>query len=245
MAVVGTVNLLVFGFDSQRFLSPDVVDRIRRLGRHGVIRLLEVLYVSKDMGGKLSLDHQGADLDANSPASTLWQLLDGNDFETPQVAALELHSCCEVGLDLTAAESLASRIEPGSSALLVLVETRWATDLLDDVITSGGFPIVFGCLEPETMLIIGPQLAATAEARTATELTAAAHGVATLESMATAPEASTTVAANVIRALVVARIIDPADVDDTIMALADAGLAPSSSVGRDPPASHHQPSTGP
>jgi hypothetical protein len=119
--------------------------------------------------------------------------------------------------------------------LLILVETRWATDLLEVVITSGGFPIVSGCLEPETMLVVGPQLATAAEAGETAEVLAAAQGVASLDALGATPEPAATVAADVIRALVRGCIIDPAEVDDTIGALADAGVVLSSSVGREPP----------
>jgi hypothetical protein len=191
-----------------------------------MMRLLDVLVVSKDERGILRLAataSAGLNLSSDSTGSTLWQLLDGNDFEA-STAPLELHSACEVGLDLEAVESLAYRIEPDTTALLMLVETRWATVLLDEVANSGGFPIVFGCLEPETMLVLGPQLAAAAEAHVAADNVAAAHAVATLDTLARAPEPSSTVAANVIRALVGACIIDPTDVGDSIGALADAGI---------------------
>ena len=228
MAVVGTVHLLAFGFDTPGSLPPDVMDRVRRLHGHGVIRLLDALYVSRDMRGVFAPGHGTADLDVNSdPGSALWQLLDGTASEITWPAPLELQSSSEVGLDLAAVESLAHRIEPGTSALLILVEARWATDLLEKVIETGGFPIVFGCLEPETMLIVGPQLAAAAQARATAEVRRAAHGAATLDALATAPEVASTIAANVVRALVAASIIDPADVDDSTQALADAGLVTS------------------
>jgi hypothetical protein len=191
-----------------------------------MMRLLDVLVVSKDERGILRLAataSAGLNLSSDSTGSTLWQLLDGNDFEA-STAPLELHSACEVGLDLEAVESLAYRIEPDTTALLMLVETRWATVLLDEVANSGGFPIVFGCLEPETMLVLGPQLAAAAEAHVAADNVAAAHAVATLDTLASAPEPSSSVAANVIRALVAACIIDPTDVGDSIGALTDAGI---------------------
>ena len=78
------------------------------------------------------------------------------------------------------------------------------------------------------MLVVGPPLAAAAEARASAEVIAAAHGVATLDVLATASEPTSIVVADVLRALVVACIIDPADVDDTVSALGDAGLVPSS-----------------
>jgi hypothetical protein len=165
---------------------------------------LDALFVSRDARGLLGPGHDSADLDVSSdpPGSTLWQLLNGNGLGTSPPTPLELHSSGEVGLDLAAVESLAYQIEPGTSALLILVETRWATDLLEVVITSGGFPIVSGCLEPETMLVVGPQLATAAEAGETAEVLAAAQGVASLDALGATPEPAATVAADVIRALV-------------------------------------------
>ena len=234
MAVVGTVHLLAFGFDSQYSVAPSVLDRAHRVTERGVIRLLDVLLVSRDAQGRLELHHDGGDLDLGSdpPGSTLWQLLGGNGFDTSPSVPLELHSSCETGLDLASVEGLAYRIEPDTTALLVLVETPWATALLDEVVSAGGYPIVVGCLEPETMLVVGPQLAAAADARASKEAVAAAHGAAALDTLSAAPETSSTIAADMIRALVVACIIDPTDVDDTISALAHAGLVSSSPEAR-------------
>jgi uncharacterized membrane protein len=226
MAVIGTVHLLAFGFDSQGSLPPGVVDCLHRLHGRGIIRLLDMLIVSKDERGILGLANTGGTnvVGIDAKGSTLWQLLDGSAFESVPTAVLELHSASEVGLDLEAVEGLAYRIEPDTTALLMLVETRWATVLLDEVAGSGGFPIVFGCLEPETMLVLGPQLAAAAETSVAEETVAAARAVATLDALACAPAPSSAVAANVLRALVGACIIDPTEVHDSMGALADAGI---------------------
>jgi hypothetical protein len=235
MAVIGTVHLLAFGFDSPGSLPSGLAHRLRRTYGHGMIRLLDVLLVSRDERGILGLATTvGADVNLSSDPnrSTLWQLLDGSAFETYSTAALELRSSCEVGLDLEAVESFGYQIEPGTTALLILVETRWATMLLDEVTSSGGFPIVFGCLQPETMLVIGPQLAAAAEAEFAADNIATARAVETLDALARVPEPSATIAANVIRALVDASIIDPTDVHHSIGALADAGIITPSPIWR-------------
>jgi hypothetical protein len=234
VVAVGTVHLLAFGFESQGRLPCGVMSRLQRFQERGAFRLLDVLYVSRDERGVLGREHDGEDLGFSSASSgtTLWQLLEGNDSDTPPPASVELRPSGEVGLDLVSAEGLAYQIEPGTSALLILVEAQWATELLDAALTAGGFPIAFGCLQPETMLVIGPQLARAAEAVVAAETGAAAHGIARLDALSSGPASSSTVAAEVLRALVAARFIDPAHVDDTVNALADAGLVPSPSVRR-------------
>jgi uncharacterized membrane protein len=244
MAVVGTVQLIAFGFDEESSLPSDVVARMHRLRGDGAIRFVDALFVARDTFGVLRLRKDGTDLDVSSdpPGSTLWELLDGNGLDAPPTTPLELHSSCETGLDLAAVEGLAYLIEPGTSALLILVETRWATELLDEIVRSGGFPIISGCLEPETMLVVGPALAAAVEARSAVEVTAEAHGVTMLDALACRPDVSSAVAAEVVRALVVARFIDPIDVAATINALADARLV--SALDPAPPENRRRENTG-
>jgi hypothetical protein len=93
MAVIGTVHLLAFGFDSQGSLPPGVGDRLHRLHGHGIIRLLDMLFVSKDERGILgpaTTDGTDLDLGVAQTGSTLWQLLDGNGVATSPTTPLEL-----------------------------------------------------------------------------------------------------------------------------------------------------------
>ncbi len=216
----------MFGFESERSPPPRVVEDLRHINARGTLRFLDALFVYRDRDGTLGHAPGGLDVDVSSdpPGSTLWQLLNGDSAETGQPSPLELQSSCEIGLDLAAVESLAYRIEAGTSALLVLVEARWATDLLDAVIAAGGLPIVSGCLEPETMLVVGPQVAAAAEAGGLTEAAATGRAIAALDLLATSPAPAAIVVATALRALVRAGVIDPADVDDTISAFAASGL---------------------
>jgi len=227
-------------------LPAEVVERLDRLFGQGAIRLVDVLFVSRDEFGMFEPRPHVGDLNVSSdpPGSTLWQLFDGDGIEARPLTGLELHSACEVGLDLTAIESLAYRIEPDTSALLILFEGRWATDLLDAITASGASPIVPACLEPETMLIVGPQLAIAAEAGDTAESIAAAHGGETLDALAATPESAATVVADVIRTLVGERIIETFEVDKTIVALVNAGLAPAF-AGRPPTRDPCQPATDP
>jgi hypothetical protein len=233
VAIVGPVDLLVYGFDGQRPLAPDVARQLNLLRGGGLVRVLDVLYVSRDEQGVYRVEQEGADLNPRSARaeSTLWRIFDADDPEPVPPEPLELRTAREVGLDLTAVEGLADLIRPMTCALLVLVELTWPTGLLDAVVVSDGFPIVSGRLEPETMLVLGPRLAAAARATYADERDAALRGAAMLDALATTRIASTTTA-DVIRPLVAAGLLDDCDVEDAIGALADAGLVPRSSVVR-------------
>ena len=105
------------------------------------------------------------------------------------------------------------------------MELRWASDLLAAVLGSDGFPVISGCLEPETMLVIGPKLAAAVRSGAADERTTALRGAAMLDALGSTRMASTT-AADVIQPLIAAGLLDDGDVEDAIGALAHAGLVP-------------------
>jgi uncharacterized membrane protein len=228
MAVVGSLQIFATGFDTQDAPPTELVQRLQRLCASCQIRLLDALLVVRDDRGVLSANEDSVGLEVTStpPGATLRQLFDGPDVEVAPTTVLELRSSAEVGLDLTAVESFADRIAPGTSALLLLVEQEWATELLDVVLASGGFPLVFGCLEPETMLIIGPQVAEAARVAEARDLAAAAKGSATLDAMASGPAASSTLAAAIIQALLVAGVIRGVDINRVVSSLERAQLIP-------------------
>jgi len=223
---LGSVDLLVFGFDNEVALPVGVKGQLDCLRGRGIIRVLDVLYISKDDRGFFRVEPRIEDLGpASSPAeSVLWRLLSDDDSEFGPLASLDVHRAGDVGLDLSAVEGLAQSIEPGTSALLMLVETMWEHDLLDAVLTSEGFPIVFGRLEPETMLVIGPDLVSTARAARVAERVAAARGAAILDALDRAETKAT------IAALLNARLIVDCDVEDALDALAVAGLVPLASL---------------
>jgi len=233
MTLTGPIALLAFGFDAQGPLPVDVERRIDGLHGRGVVQILDVLYVSKDEHGSLRVEGEGIGGDAGSgpSESALWQLLEGNDVESLLAVSLELRSACEVGIDLEGIEGIEDLIQPGTSALLMLAEPIWVGDLLDEVLTSGGHPIVLGYLQPETMLVLGPKLASAASVARVPERTAAIRGAAMLDALRT-EKPTMRITAQVITALVDAHLLHESDVDEAIDALAAAGLLPRSPILR-------------
>ena len=225
MAVVGSLQLLAFGFDAEGVLPSQLVERLQWLSASSRVQLLDALLVSRSDEGVLREEQSiGLEVSSTPAGSTLRPLFDDPDVDAVPTAPLELRSSAEVGLDLDAVENFADRIAPGTSALLLLAEPRWAKELVDVVVPSGAFPLAFGCLEPETMLVIGPQVAAAAREAEAVDLAAAASGSATLDAMASARVPSSVMAAGIIRALLVAGVIRPADVDRVVNSLERAEL---------------------
>lgn len=223
----GSVDVLAFGFDTQDSLPPELAQHLDQLRGRGILRILDVLFVSKDADGTFRADRQGGNLGVSPVPSTLWHLLVDGSPESGLVTEglLGQLTSWEVGLDLDWIERLELFIAPETSALLMLVEAKWANDLLDAVLRSGGFPIVFGCLERETMLLVGPDLAATSAAASAAERSAARRGVAMLDALATTQPASKD-PARVIAALLDARFLDECEIDAAVSALVAKGLIP-------------------
>jgi uncharacterized membrane protein len=224
----GSVDVVAFGFDPQDSLPPELLQRLDGLRGRGILRILDVLFVSKDSHGTFRAHRGDAGLSAASAApatSTLWHLLVDGSPESGLVTdgLLGKLTSWEVGLDLDWIERLGLLIAPDTSALLMLVEAKWATDLLDAVIQSGGFPIVFGCLERETMLVVGPDLAATSAAALAAERSAARRGAAVLDALAMAQPALKA-PTQVIAALVDAGLLEECEVERAVGALVARGL---------------------
>ncbi|MGZ4704440.1 MAG: hypothetical protein ACXWCM_06180, partial [Acidimicrobiales bacterium] len=115
----------------------------------------------------------------------------------------------ETGIDIDTAEGIARLIEPGTSALLLLLEAKWAADLLGVARRSSGFPLLFGSLEREAMFLVGPRLVSAAEAVASSEGAIAARAAAMLEALAT--EGPATTAGQVLAALLSARVLSGRD----------------------------------
>jgi hypothetical protein len=164
MATVGPLQLLVIGFDSQDPVPVAVLDSFDRFLSSGR-RLVDALCVSKDPSGVLHPQAASSRRDVGGlhGGSTLWPLLMG-EGSGPSEEPLELRAAGEVGLDLDAVEQLDGLIAPGSSAVLILVEERSLAELLDAAATGGGYVITLGYLEAETMLDLGPGVAAAVHA---------------------------------------------------------------------------------
>ena len=168
MVVIGSIELIVCRLVHDA-LPAEVLRCLRELHGRGVARFLDLVCVSRDVRGVLHHRPDTVDLGSGLvfTGAVLLQLLEGDHVESSNTGNYGVRSGREVGFDLEAIERLMYRIEPGGAALLALVEPVWVEPLLDAVHAAGGAPLALGFLEPETMLIVGPQLAAATAARAA------------------------------------------------------------------------------
>ena len=116
---IGPVEILVVGFPGNQF-TGEIAPALGELVESGLIRVIDVVFVTKDAKG----DVVGIEL---------------SDLDEATIAAFNPHVQAPSGLvsdeDI---EDIAADLEPESSAAILLFEHVWATKFRDAVIGSGG-----------------------------------------------------------------------------------------------------------
>lgn len=116
---VGPVEIIVLGFPEQRF-TGQIVPALEELIDNGSIRLIDLVFVTKDVDGTAAAielsDVDEAVRTAFAPVmDTLTGLVSEEDIE-----------------------DLADGLDPGESAAVLLFEHTWATRFADAVAGAGG-----------------------------------------------------------------------------------------------------------
>jgi len=122
---LGPIDVVVIGYPPGAPMKGDAIPILLDLVDRGIVRVLDALFVRKDADGTFSgfdlaeVDQDTAgDLAVFAGATT--GLLDDDDVA------------------LAAAE-----IEPGSAAVMIVYENRWAAPFISAVRRNGGVPIAF------------------------------------------------------------------------------------------------------
>ena len=213
-----------------------------------VIRLLDLLFVAKDGTGELTvLDLFDLPDEEQARYGSLLGALIGLDLVDDRPVVDDTAPEGSVaGLSLEAVREIPDLLEPGTAAALLLVEHRWAARLAAAVRDAGGRLLTQGFLAPEARAVMGEELIGVAEAHTAVDAAEAVRGAALVNALTaaqvelveeTAAEAvagaavvedtaalRSAAAADVVRALVIAGVLEDAAALDAIEALLGAGL---------------------
>ncbi len=116
---IGPVEILVVAFPGNQF-TGEVAPALAELVQSGLVRVIDLVFVTKDADGAVV----GVEL---------------SELDDATGAAFGLHVEEPSGLisdqDI---EDLAAELEPNSSAAILLVEHLWATKFRDAVVGSGG-----------------------------------------------------------------------------------------------------------
>ena len=149
----------------------DFVNQLRRLRDDGVIRLVDAVYVAKDEHGDLT---EIRVTDFSEEEMAIFGTLAGALFgfgaagEDGAVVGAVIGEMAaeaeEFGLDSDDMDEIADRIPRGSSAAFILLEHLWAIGLKESLRNTNGAVIAHGWLTPATLIAMGEQAAAVAEA---------------------------------------------------------------------------------
>jgi len=142
------MQMLVVGFDGNHF-TGEILSELRRLREHDVVRLVDMLLVSKDSDGAVTR-LQTSDLSAEESAElgALASALIGLDDESDSAAAelSELHE--DVWF-------VGDAIPPSTSAAVAILEHRWAIPLRESIERAGGKPLADAWLHPADLAGLG------------------------------------------------------------------------------------------
>jgi uncharacterized membrane protein len=168
MEEFGPVQVLVVGFQDGKF-TGEILDELRRLREHDVVRLVDLLFVTKDEDGNVtSAEHsdlteeEAAELGAIAGALVGWGAEGEEGLETgAEAGALAGAVAAEEGMfGDEEVWYIADAIPDGGSAAIAIIEHRWAIPLRDAILHAGGLPVADEWLHPSDLVAAGLQSAA-------------------------------------------------------------------------------------
>lgn len=137
-------ELIVIGFDSEE-KAEQVRDRLLSLQRTHIIRLEDAVVATKRDSGRVKLNQIASPATSGALAGGFWGLLIGALFLMPHVGFFVgaaggglAGALTDVGVDDGFMRELGDMLQPGSSALFLLVRQMTEDKVLDDLKGVGG-----------------------------------------------------------------------------------------------------------
>jgi len=122
---LGPVDIALIGYPPDAPMTGEAVPMLLDLVDRGIVRVLDVMFVTKEADGTFAG-------------------FDATGLDERGVGDLQLFEGASSGLlgdeDVTKA---ADAIEPGTSAVMIVYENRWAAPFVAAVRRNGGVPIAF------------------------------------------------------------------------------------------------------
>ena len=168
MEEYGPVQLLVVGYENGNF-TGETLDVLKQLRDQDVIRLVDLLFVTKDKDGTvMSVEHSDltgtefAELGAIAGALVGFGAEGEEGAEVgAEVGAMAGAEAAEEGLfgDDTV-WYIADTIPEGTSAAIALIEHRWAIPFRDSILRAGGVLLADAWVHPQDLVAAGMAAAA-------------------------------------------------------------------------------------
>ena len=161
---LGPVQLLVVGYGEDAVFDGAVLDELHRLSEQDVVRLVDLLVVTKDMDGNVAqveisdrpeLQKYGAVAGALLGLGAAGEegMVIGAEAGAEAMADGKMYSPDEVWV-------LAEEIPPGMTAAIAILEHRWAIPMRDAILRNGGVVLADEWLHPEDLVRYGAEAAA-------------------------------------------------------------------------------------
>jgi uncharacterized membrane protein len=243
VVAIGPIQLVAIAFPEYAEFTGEIINALAQVRGRGAIRLIDALFVHKNNEGKIDTKIRDSDLTTSqrmglgAAAGALVGFIEGGGDEDAAIARSEeaIGAIAEgaFGLGLGDLQKIQEDIEPGMSALLLLIEHTWATELKYAIRGVGGVPVLQGFLTPEALLMIGAEVQAVVEAENTIALAEAVKGAAVLDALVTvvaAEEVKEAAAAEAARSLIAAGLIEESDAEEVVATLVNAGLISEDSV---------------
>ncbi len=231
---IGPIQFISIGFENRDFRSQ-ILEELDALRGKGLIRLIDLLFVAKGRDGNITImtdsDFEEADLTDYGDSLRTLAGLNGSNGGTGNVNAAP----SAYGISPADVESVLIKMEPGTAAAMVLFEHSWAGGLAEAVRDAGGFLLAQGMLTRDAVMMIGAEMSAIAEAEATIAAAEAIKGATVLDTLAfvdaaeaaqalMADEVTTSIAAETLRTLIAAGVVDDGELEPALVALVEAGL---------------------
>ena len=171
MEEFGPVQLLVVGFENGNF-TGGILDELRRLREFDIVRLVDLMFVTKDADGNvLAIEHSDLTEEESAQFGAIVGALVGFGAEGEE--GLEAGAEAGAMMGEAAAEEgwmgeeeawyIADVIPEGTSAAVALIEHRWAIPLRDAILAAGGLPVASEWIHPRDLIAAGMAAASESE----------------------------------------------------------------------------------
>ena len=147
----GPMQVIAMSFGPGSDFHGRVLAEVDRLQGRGVLRLLDLLFVSKREDGTIERAVIGDD-DFGALLSRVVPLGGAGLVERAEEGSS--------GFDSTDAAALAHSLRPGTALAFLLIEHGWAQPLFDAIANTGGELVGEGFLTAEAELMVGAEVAA-------------------------------------------------------------------------------------
>ena len=222
----GPLQVIAASFRAAADFEGRLLAEVSRLQGRGVLRLVDLLFVTKTEDGQIQRLVVGDD----DFGALLSRIIPLGGAGRAEPAAGEGPPGFDPSDALTRAESML----PGTALAFLLIEHGWAQPLFNAITENGGELLAEDFLTAEAGVLAGAEVAAVEEAAEVISAAQAAEARALLRAMTAEAEAAeavadseairTAAAADAIRALIAAGIVEEAAAHEAVEALTAAGV---------------------